>query len=81
MDQRDQVRSRLNVEPDGEVVLGCSIRTGPFGSKWGRSRGARAGCWPTKRPSPVVHLVARRMIEPEKGFKHQPCLKLRFSLA
>jgi hypothetical protein len=60
LDERGQVRSRLNVEPDGEVVLRLLDRTGAIRVKLGAGDGGSGLVLLDETTEPGVHVVARR---------------------
>jgi len=60
VDERGQVRSRLNVESDGEVVLRMSDRNGTIRVKLGADDGGSGLLLLDEATEPGVHLMARR---------------------
>jgi hypothetical protein len=60
VDARGVVRSRLNVEPEGEVVLRLMDRTGAIRVKLGASEGGSGLMLADETAQPGVHLVARK---------------------
>ena len=60
VDERGQVRSRLNVEPNGEVVLRLLDRDGTIRVKLGADEGGSGLLLLDEVTEPGVHMIARR---------------------
>ena len=60
VDERGQIRSRLNVEPDGEVVFRLIDHNGTIRVKLGASEGGSGLLLLDETTEPGVHLIARR---------------------
>ena len=60
VDERGQIRSRLNVESDGEVVLRMADRNGTIRVKLGADDGGSGLLLLDEATEPGVHLMARR---------------------
>jgi hypothetical protein len=60
LDTQDQVRSRINVEPNGEVVLRLLDRNGTIRVKLGASETGSGLVLLDEETEPGVHIVARR---------------------
>jgi hypothetical protein len=60
VDARGRVRSRLNVEPDGEVVFRLFDQTGTIRVKLGAGEGGSGLVLNDETTEPGVHIVARR---------------------
>src|SRR5688572_29137858 len=60
VDDRGQVRSRLNVEPTGEVVLRLLDKNGTIRVKLGASEGGSWLVLADEVTEPALHLIARR---------------------
>jgi hypothetical protein len=60
VDEADQVRSRINVEPDGEVVFRLIDRNGTIRVKPGAGEGGSALLLLDEATEPAVHAVVRR---------------------
>lgn len=61
VDDRGQVRSRLNVEADGEVVLRLLDRNGTIRVKLGAGEGGSGLVLADEATEPAVHIIARRV--------------------
>ena len=61
VDDRGQVRSRLNVESDGEVVLRLFDKNGTIRVKLGASEHGSGLVLADEATEPGVHIVARRV--------------------
>jgi hypothetical protein len=59
-DERDQVRARLSVEPEGEVVLRLIDRTGTIRVKLGAGEDGSGLLLLDEATEPGVQLIARR---------------------
>jgi len=66
VDARGQVRSRLNVEPDGEVVFRLMDPNGQLRVKLGAGSTGSGLVLNDERTEPGVHLIARRSGTPER---------------
>ena len=60
VDEAGQVRSRINVEPDGEVVLRLIDRKGTIRVKLGASERGSGLLLLDEATEPAVHVIARR---------------------
>lgn len=60
VDEHGQTRSRLNVEPDGEVVLRMADHNGAIRVKLGAGEGGSGLLLADEATEPGVHLIARR---------------------
>ena len=60
VDERGVVRTRLNVEPSGEVVLRLLDRTGTIRVKLGASENGSGLMLADETAQPGVHMVARK---------------------
>lgn len=60
VDERGQVRSRLNVESDGHVVFRLMDRNGTIRVKLGADEGGSGLVLLDEATEPAVHIVARR---------------------
>jgi hypothetical protein len=60
VDARGQIRSRINVEDDGEVVLRLIDRNGTVRVKLGAGTGGSGLLLLDEATEPAVHIVARR---------------------
>jgi hypothetical protein len=60
VDDRGQVRSRLNVEPTGEVVLRLLDRNGTIRVKLGAGEDGSGLVLADEATEPAIHIVARR---------------------
>jgi hypothetical protein len=60
LDDQDQVRSRINVEPNGEVVLRLLDRHGTIRVKLGASETGSGLVLLDETTEPGVHILARR---------------------
>lgn len=60
VDARGVVRSRLNVEPEGEVVLRLMDRNGTIRVKLGASESGSGLMLADETTQPGVHLIARK---------------------
>ena len=60
VDDRGQVRSRLNVEPTGEVVLRLLDQNGTIRVKLGAGQDGSGLVLADEATEPAIHLVARR---------------------
>lgn len=60
VDQDGQVRSRMNVEPNGDVVFRLIDRNGAIRVKLGAGEGGSALLLIDEATEPAVHVVARR---------------------
>jgi hypothetical protein len=60
VDERGQIRSRLNVEPNGEVVLRMTDPTGTIRVKLGADDGGSGLLLLDETTEPGVHITARR---------------------
>lgn len=60
VDGRGRVRSRINVEPDGEVVLRLLDRNGTIRVKLGAGENGSGLVLIDEATEPAVHLLARR---------------------
>jgi len=60
VDESDQVRSRINVEPDGEVVFRLIDRNGTIRVKLGAGEGGSGLLLLDEATEPAVHVIARR---------------------
>lgn len=66
LDEAGQVRSRLNIEPDGEVMLRLIDRNGTIRVKLGASEGGSGLLLIDEATEPGVHIIARRTGTPER---------------
>lgn len=66
VDERGQIRSRLNVEADGEVVLRLIDRNGEIRVKLGAGEGGSGLLLLDEATEPGVHIVARRIATPAR---------------
>lgn len=66
VDRGGQVRSRLTVEPDGEVVFRLIDRNGTIRVKLGASEGGSGLLLLDEATEPAVHVIARRAGTPER---------------
>lgn len=66
VDEAGQVRSRINVEPDGEVVLRLIDRKGTIRVKLGASERGSGLLLLDEATEPAVHVIARRTGTPER---------------
>jgi hypothetical protein len=60
VDERGQIRSRLNVESDGEVVLRMADHNGTIRVKLGAAEGGSGLLLLDEATEPGVHIMARR---------------------
>jgi len=60
VDERGQVRSRLNVEQDGEVVFRLLDRNGTIRVKLGGNEGGSGLVLLDEATEPAVHIIARQ---------------------
>jgi hypothetical protein len=60
VDERGQVRSRINVEPDGQVVLRMVDRSGTIRVKLGADEGGSGLLLLDEATEPGVHIISRR---------------------
>ncbi|MEX2273587.1 MAG: hypothetical protein WD690_19130 [Vicinamibacterales bacterium] len=60
VDERGQIRSRLNVEPEGEVVFRLVDRTGTIRVKLGADQRGSGLLLLDEATEPGVHIIARR---------------------
>ena len=60
VDERGQIRSRLNVEPNGEVVLRLVDSTGTIRVKLGADQGGSGLLLLDEATEPGVHIIAGR---------------------
>jgi hypothetical protein len=60
VDERGRIRSRLNVEADGEVVLRMVDRNGTIRVKLGAGEGGSGLLLADETTEPAVHIIARR---------------------
>jgi hypothetical protein len=60
VDDRGQVRSRLNVEPTGEVVLRLLDRNGTIRVKLGAGEDGSGLVLADEATEPAIHIIARR---------------------
>ena len=60
VDDRGQVRSRLNVEPTGEVVLRLFDKNGTIRVKLGAGEDGAGLMLADEATEPAIHLIARR---------------------
>ena len=60
VDDRGQIRSRLNVEPSGEVVLRLLDENGTIRVKLGAGEGGSGLLLADEATEPAVHIIARR---------------------
>jgi hypothetical protein len=67
VDQRGQVRSRLNVEPSGEVVFRLLDQRGTIRVKLGAGEDGSGLVLLDGDTEPGVHLVARRAASPDRA--------------
>jgi hypothetical protein len=61
VDDRGQVRSRLNVEPTGEVVLRLLDKNGTIRVKLGAGEDGAGLVLADEATEPAIHLIARRI--------------------
>jgi hypothetical protein len=66
VDARGQVRSRLNVEPTGEVVLRLLDKNGTIRVKLGAAEDGSGLVLLDEATEPAIHIIARRTGTPEK---------------
>ncbi len=66
VDEDNQVRSRINVEPDGEVVFRLIDRKGTIRVKLGAGEGGSGLLLLDEATEPGVHVIARRTGTPER---------------
>lgn len=66
VDKRGQVRSRLNVEPSGDVLLRFFDEKGTIRVKLGASEGGSGLLLMDEATEPAIHLIARRTTTAEK---------------
>lgn len=66
VDERGQVRSRLNVEPDGEVVLRLIDPKGAIRVKLGAGESGSGLLLLDETTEPAVHIIARRTGTPDR---------------
>lgn len=66
VDERGTVRSRLDVEPDGEIVLRMTDRRGAIRVKLGAGDAGSGLLLADESTEPGVHLVARREATPSR---------------
>lgn len=67
VDDRGQVRSRLNVESNGEVVLRLLDKNGTIRVKLGASEDGSGLLLADEATEPAVHIIARRTGTPERS--------------
>ena len=60
VDERGQVRSRLNVEPNGEVVLRLLDKNGTIRVKLGAGEDGSGLVLADEATEPAIHIIARR---------------------
>jgi hypothetical protein len=60
VDENGKVRSRINVEPDGEVIFRMADRSGAIRVKLGGGDGGSGLLLADEASEPGVHLIARR---------------------
>ena len=60
VDEHGKVRSRINVEEDGEVVLRIADRNGTIRVKLGAGEGGSGLLLADETTEPAVHIIARR---------------------
>lgn len=65
-DDRGQVRSRLNVEPNGEVVLRLLDKKGTIRVKLGAAEDGSGLVLLDEATEPAIHLIARRTGTPAR---------------
>ena len=66
VDEAGQVRSRINAEPDGEVVLRLIDRNGTIRVKLGAGERGSGLLLLDEATEPAVHVIARRTGTPER---------------
>ena len=66
VDEAGQVRSRINVEPDGEVVFRLTDRTGTIRVKLGAGESGSGLLLLDGATEPAVQVIARRTGTPER---------------
>jgi hypothetical protein len=66
VDEAGQVRSRINVEPDGEVVFRLIDRKGTIRVKLGAGERGSGLLLLDEATEPAVHVIARRTSTPER---------------
>jgi hypothetical protein len=66
VDDRGQVRSRFNVEPNGEVVLRLLDQKGTFRVKLGAAEGVAGLVLLDEATEPAVHIIARQRASSER---------------
>jgi hypothetical protein len=66
VDDRGQVRSRLEVEPTGEVVLRLLDARGTIRVKLGAGEDGSGLLLADEATEPAIHIVARRSAKPDR---------------
>jgi hypothetical protein len=66
VDEHGQVRSRLNVEPSGEVLFRLIDRNGTIRVKLGAGDTGSGLLLIDEATTPAVHMIARQMGTPER---------------
>jgi len=66
VDERGRIRSRVNVEADGEVVLRLIDRNGAIRVKLGAGEGGSGLMLADEATEPAVHIIARRTGTPTR---------------
>jgi hypothetical protein len=66
VDDRGQVRSRFNVEPNGEVVLRLLDQKGTIRVKLGAAEGGAGLVLLDEATEPAVHIIARQRASSER---------------